>query len=419
MKQSIKANLENAAELEELYQSDKKLFEQSFREISSEITPKYLVEYWMARFDFGQSPISAKQFPLSQLIGVVIICCLAGILINLPGIIGFDQMKAMFFEKNALLIVFAMLVLYETWIQKILQPSKIILITAAFLLPTLFINLLPADQSSQTVTLSCLHLPLVLWCMYGFVQTGFATHEDRKRFSFIKLNGNMVILGTLILIAGAALSGITIGLFATLNLHIEKFFANHIATWGLAAAPVVTAFLTLKYPTLTQKIAPIIANIFCPLISIVLLSYLVYLPFSGADIFNNRDYLLIFNIILLGVIAIITFSISETSTAATNRINHLALFILSCITVIVNAVAITGIVYRLMSFGITPNRLAVIGSNILIFIHLLAITYKLFEINFRKAEMQRIEITIARFLPVYFVWVSFVTFLFPFIFRMK
>ena len=229
----------------------------------------------------------------------------------------------------------------------------------------------------------------------------------------------MVILGTLILIAGMVLSGITISLFATLNLHIEKFFANHIATWGLAAAPVITAFLLFKYTSLTQKIAHVIANIFCPLISMVLLLYLVYLPFSGADIFNNRDYLLIFNIILLGVIAIITFSISETSASATSRINQLALFILACITVIVNVVAIAGIVYRLISFGITPNRLAVIGSNILIFIHLLAITYKLFEINFRKVEMQRIEITIARFLQVYFVWVSFVTFLFPFIFRMK
>ena len=42
------------------------------------------------------------------------------------------------------------------------------------------------------------------------------------------------------------------------------------------------------------------------------------------------------------------------------------LFILSIITVIIDLIALSAIFYRLGTFGITPNRLAVLGSNILI-----------------------------------------------------
>jgi hypothetical protein len=70
---------------------------------------------------------------------------------------------------------------------------------------------------------------------------------------------------------------------------------------------------------------------------------------------------------LIGVMGIIVFSISETSINRRQKFNELVLFILSIITLIIDLVALSAIFYRLSEYGVTPNRLAVLGSNILIF----------------------------------------------------
>ena len=128
---------------------------------------------------------------------------------------------------------------------------------------------------------------------------------------------------------------------------------------------------------------------------------------------------MIFNIMLLGVMAIIVFSVSEASGSIKRKFSELVLFILSLVTLIINLIALSAIFYRLGEFGLTPNRLAVLGSNIMIFINLILITIDLFKINFKKAEPEKVELTISKYLPVYVIWVLFVVFGFPLFFGMK
>jgi uncharacterized membrane protein len=170
---------------------------------------------------------------------------------------------------------------------------------------------------------------------------------------------------------------------------------------------------------LTNKIAPIIATIFSPLVLITLVIYLIAIPISGKDPYNDRNFLMIFNIMLLGVMAIIVFSVSEASGSIKRKFSELVLFILSLVTLIINLIALSAIFYRLGEFGLTPNRLAVLGSNIMIFVNLILITIDLFKINYKKAEPEKVELTISKYLPVYVIWVLIVVFGFPLFFGMK
>jgi hypothetical protein len=122
---------------------------------------------------------------------------------------------------------------------------------------------------------------------------------------------------------------------------------------------------------------------------------------------------------LIVVMAIIVFSASETSINIRNKFNEIVLFILSSVTLLVNLIALSAIFYRLNEFGSTPNRLAILGSNILIFINLILITIDLFKISFKNPEINKIELTISKYLPVYVIWTLIVVFLFPLIFGMK
>ncbi|GAB1374555.1 hypothetical protein MASR1M46_14410 [Bacteroidales bacterium] len=62
------------------------------------------------------------------------------------------------------------------------------------------------------------------------------------------------------------------------------------------------------------KVSPVIAKIFSPLVLIMLLVFLSAMAFSGKDPYNDREFLIIFNALLVGVMAIIFFSVAESSS---------------------------------------------------------------------------------------------------------
>ena len=224
---------------------------------------------------------------------------------------------------------------------------------------------------------------------------------------------------TVILIAGAILSAVTVGLFEMINIKIEEFYFSHVAIWGLAAAPIFGTYLVQQNPQLVKNVSPIIAKVFTPLVLVMLVVYLIAIIYTGKDPYNDREFLFIFNLLLIGVMAIILFSISESAQNEAGKIELLLLLGLSIVTIVVNGIALSAILFRIFEFGITPNRLAVLGSNVLILVNLLMVAYRLFKTLRDASEIENVEKSIAMFLPIYSVWTIIVTFLFPLIFAFK
>jgi hypothetical protein len=259
----------------------------------------------------------------------------------------------------------------------------------------------------------------MLWCFYGLIFIDFNTSDKVKRIDYIKYNGELAILGAIILIAGGILTAVTLGLFQAIELNIEQFYMNYIVITGLVSAPIVATYIIRKYPLVANKIAPIIANIFSPLVLITLIIYLISILIIGKDPYNDRDFLIVFNLMLLGVTAIVVFSISGTSINKRQRFNEQILFALTIITLIIDLIAVSAIIYRLGEYGFTPNRTVVLGSNLLIFGNLLLIMVDLYKVNFKNKEINKVELTIAKYLPVYALWTIFVVFILPWIFGLK
>ncbi len=117
--------------------------------------------------------------------------------------------------------------------------------------------------------------------------------------------------------------------------------------------------------------------------------------------------------------AIILFSVAATFKKNENRTGSFILLALSIVTVIVNGIALSAILFRISEWGITPNRLAVLGANILMLTNLLRVTYRLFKNVSKKADISEVENSISMFLPVYILWTIMVTFIFPLIFHFK
>ncbi len=413
MKEEIRSQLNNPRQLEQLYRSNKLPFKQQFNLLYPEIKGNVTADFWYERLNY-ENDQSTGSFG-RDLLPVILAVLIAGLIAKLPALFNIDE--ELFYSRNIGFIIFPVLSAYFAWRNKLSAPS-IAFIAGTTLAGLFFINSLPKTSSSDSIILSCIHLVLVLWCVLGIAFVGRFGNDQNKRLGFLKYNGDLVVMTALILIAGAILTGITLGLFSVTGFNIETIYFNYVGIFGLAAAPIVGTYLTLTNPQLVGKVSPVIAKLFSPLVLVMLVVYLIAMMYSGKNPYNDREFLLIFNALLVGVMAIIFFSVAETSNAK-SKPEIWILFLLSLVTIIVNGVALSAIVFRISEWGITPNRAAVLGGNVLILINLLLVTTQLFKVVTKKSSISGVGKVIAFYLPVYFFWTIIVTFVFPFIFGFK
>jgi hypothetical protein len=418
MKEKIKEHINDPEKLEQLYHDDNNAFKSGFEEVYPEIEKSELSRYWKIRLDYNNLPENKKYTNLADILILISSCLITGVLIKIPFIFNI-QMTEIFYTKNAGIIVFSGLTLYVTWTNKVFELKRHLPLLVTILILTVYVNLLPAVTDSDSINLVYIHLLLLMWSIFGLVYIDFNIKDKIRLIEFIRYNGDLAILMAIIVITGGILTGITIGLFEAIGIKIENFYMENIVIVGAVSVPIVATYIIKNYTVLTNKLAPIIANIFSPLVLLTAIIFLVALAISGKNPYSDRNFLLIFNIMLLGVMAVIVFSISETSALRKQKFNELILFILSIITVIIDLIALSAIFYRLGTFGITPNRFAVLGSNILILGNLVLLIIDLYRVNFKKALIREVDLTIAKYLPVYLVWILFVVFAFPVIFGMK
>ena len=414
MREEIIANLHNPHRLELLYRNDKPLFKKEFNLIYQEINANAAAQVWHERLNYEKEDLDWGT--AAERIMVVALSFLAGLVAKIPAFTSLSE--DFFYQRNISFILFPFLIVYFSW--KLKTPvRKILLVLAVLLIAAAFINFLPDAKDSDTVILTCIHLPLFGWALLGIVFTGDKFHDYQKRLEFLRYNGDLAVMTAIILIAGGMLSAVTIGLFELIDIKIEKFYTQYIVVWGLAAAPVVGTYLVQTNPQLVNKVSPVVARVFTPLVLIMLVIYLIAVIGTGKDPYNDREFLFIFNLLLAGVMAIILFSIAGISKISGSSAGIFLLAALSVVTILVNGVALSAILFRIFEYGITPNRLAVSVGNILILSNLSVIAFRLYRSVKNKTNLQSAEQSIAGFLPVYVLWTMVVAFIFPLVFGFK
>jgi hypothetical protein len=414
MRDKILAHLNDAATMESLYRSDRQAFRLAFFDVYTEIADRPQAAFWNERLRYKSTSVVFGR--KADLLFIAATALVTAFLVKLPALFGVDGDR--YYPRNISFILFTALLVYFAR-KRQLSIKTCTAISAVLLAGALFINWLPANEDSSTFILSCLHLPLFFWALLGFVYTGARSLSHwEKRPDFLRYNGDLIVMTSLLSSAVMALSGITMGLFSLIGLQIEEFYLEWILLIELSACPLVATYILDINPNLVNKVSPIIARIFSPLVLVTLVGYLIGIAWASKDPFNDREFLLLFNILLIGVLAIVFFSLVELPRAAAGKGALLITLLLSVVTIIVNSIALLAILYRISSWGFTPNRVAVLGANILFFVHLILIALQLFK-QYRKKEVEfwAIEKVIAVFLPFYAGWALFVAMVVPFIFR--
>jgi hypothetical protein len=414
MKDTIQSLWDNPNLLEKHYRKNKSEFKREFVLLYPHLRGQPIAEFWHERLKYDSDSISWGT--KNELGLIALLSLIAGICVKFPAIFSIDE--EFFFPRNTSIIVFTALAAYFTK-KNHLSLNKTVLISGAVLFSLVYINLLPNNPESNTLILACIHLPLLLWGIFGFSFLGNEPRDLLKRLEFLRFNGDLAVMSGLLLIAGGLMTGITLGLFELIGLKIEVFFFQNIVIFGLPMVPIVAAFLTHSNPQLVNKVSPVIAKLFSPLVLVMLVVYLTAIVISGKDPYNDREFLLIFNLLLIGVMALIFFSVAESTNSQKNQFGTWVLLLLAFVTSVVNLIALSAIIYRISEWGISPNRIAVLGANILMFTHLLIVITKLLKSVTQKTELSEVGKSIVLYIPIYLAWAFVVVFIFPLIFRFQ
>lgn len=413
IREQILSHLEQADELEKLYRKNKADFRSAFLLLYPDIKGQGLADFWHSRLTFESQSVSWGKASDWQFI--LILTSLAWILAKIPAIFSLDE--EFFFPRNISFLIFPFVGTYFAWkkgqrIVSLKVPVAIVLASAVYL------NLLPNDPESDTLFLVFIHFPILLWGLLGFIFGDSSTRDLPKRLNYLQFNADAIIMGAVLVISGLLLSGITVALFSLIGLQIGEFYFENIGAFGLVASPLVATHMTQTNPQLVNKVPPIIAKIFSPLVLIMLVVYLGAILFAGKDPYNDREFLLIFNLLLIGVMGLIFFSLAESSEEKISNPAKWILTLLSFTTIIVNLVALSAIGFRISEWGFTPNRLAVLGVNVLMLIHL-GLVFRKLILNMTQKEahpLNEVTLTMVRYLPIYLLWSLLVVVLFPVLF---
>ncbi|MFD3408394.1 hypothetical protein SKC37_06985 [Aquirufa sp. HETE-83D] len=405
MENQIIQQIANPAALEQLYRSNPSAFTRAFHTVYPQISSEISAKIWHERLAVSSTSWGSK----GDWVLLIFVASLAAFFMQFPDIFSLSHDR--YFPRNMSFFVMPGIGAYFaykqglTW-RELIGPLLILIASAVF------INLLP--EKSTTLLLTSLHIPLLSWLVVGYI---FAGSDSGKRMDFLRYHGDLLVMTVVIVLAGGLFTGLTLSLFGLIQVKIDDFYFRYLVLSALPSVPLFATFLVRQNTSLVSKISPVIARIFTPLVTITLALFLVAIISTGKDPYNDREFLLVFNGILIGVMALILFSLGEATKANASRVHQYFLFALAILAILDNGIALTAIGYRLLEYGVTPNRLAVLGSNIIVMLHLMMVAKRLWGFLKGSKSIEEVELGMTIYLPIYAIWAAIVSFLFPLIFQ--
>lgn len=397
----------NPKQLENEYRDNPNTFKQWLLDKYEKDSSNILLQAWYERLFFEKEE-EISRVSLKWILTIAIVSGIVGRI--LYAFVSNDWISPI----SILIGLSFFLILYFSIGKEYNKPILYIFI-GSFLLSLLYVGLVGIEMSDSAF-MSFIHLFVFLWVLVGLSYVGNDWKNTRLRLNYLKLNGRVIILYGLMAIMGFFITGITFMLFSVIgqdsNLFYE-FYMTTIVLIGSITLLVVAIYIVESKQDLLKDVIGYLISIFSPLFLLTLIGFILVSVYQLQNPFVNRDFLLAINIIMLSVLVFMVFSIIEVAdNKYINKINTALLVI----AVFMNTIALLSILFRITSYGITPNRFGILGMNIVVYIHLVLILRAFIITYKKKSDVVLLQKAITGYLPVYGLYGLIVFMLFPLLF---
>ena len=224
---------------------------------------------------------------------------------------------------------------------------------------------------------------------------------------FIQVTGDTIIWSTLFIFGGIVLVFLSINLFETIGIDADRFYVNNIVTLGLCATPFVSLLVMEKFDLI--KISTILSKIFLPLFLLSIIGFGIVSLFTDVKPHETRNVFIVYNLMLVVVMCILNF----VSINNSNRFINICSMVLALVTIALDGVVLSAIIFRIKTYGVTPNKITLLVANVIMLANLIYIVF----IGLSNRDYKVYSKKILLFLPAYAIFALVVVFIFPMIFK--
>lgn len=317
--------------------------------------------------------------------------------------------------RNLGLLVFPFLAGYFAWKRRLTgRVAAMLLIPFAAL--AVVLNVYPFAAGGSTEMLAAAHAPVILWLLAGVAYVGGRWNADKGRMDFVRFTGELAIYYTLIALGGAVLIGLTLATLQVVGVDFEPVLEDWILPFAVPGALVVATWLVEAKQQVVENIAPVLTRIFTPLTVVMLLVLLAVIATAGGLVDIDRNLLILMDAILVLVLCLLLYSISARDSLASPGLFDALQLVLVVAALAVDAAMLTAMLTRIAEFGSSPNKIAALGLNLLLLVHLLRAAWLAVGFLRGRRPFASLERWQTRYLPVYGAWAAVVVVIFPPIF---
>ncbi len=423
----------NPEQLEQLYQTSRRCDEEAeFRtdlQAASQSAPENLLfSAWRLRFENQPLPKYRRviNWGLAVVLGVISGLILWGI--SDPRLVFSNQVPYLVLLWSPILTIPALIFLSVVSKRNYLYAaivSVVLLIAAAYIL--LISPGMARLPHRDYLIYMMIQVPLLCWIGIGVTTLKLkSTHDDR--FAFLIKSIEVAIAAGVYLIFGVAFGAITLGMFAALNITLPEAIMRLAVTGGFGLIPIL-AVATMYDPHLPpsgqdfslglSRFIFTIVRLLLPLTLLVLLIYIFVIPFNFMAPFQNRNLLIIYNVMQFAIIGLLVGSTPLKVDELSPRLQawlRRAIIAVAILALLISLYALSAVVYRTVLDGLTLNRTTIIGWNVINIVLLFAVVIS----QLRKGMAlwhERLQHVFSRASTAYLVWSVLLIVGLPLLFR--
>lgn len=361
----------------------------------------------------GRLDAPPREFALTETILVLCFAVAAALAVKAPALAGLSlDGHEGFYARNAGLFVLPLLTAYFVW-KRGIGLRKGVWLALPFVAGAVFGNVYPFRKGGDTEVLTALHLPIALWLAVGVAYTGGRWFADGGRMGFVRFSGELAIHYALIALGGGVFTGLTMVLFQAIGVKADWFAQQWLIPCGAAGAVIVAAWLVETRKTTAENIAPVLTRLFTPLFTLLLAAFLVTMALTGNPVDVKREALIGFDLLLAVVVGLVLYAVSAREPEAPPGFFDGLQLALVTSALLVDGLALAAIAARISEFGFTPNRVAALGENLILFANLAGSAWLYGRFLLRKCSFAALERWQVAYLPVYSGWAALVVIAFP------
>lgn len=278
----------------------------------------------------------------------------------------------------------------------------------------------------QYIILMAFHLPLLAWAAVAIGILGIVA-VYRQRFAFLSKSVEVFVTGGVYAVVVVMFFGLTMTMFQVLDVNIDELYQRLLIFGVGGAIPLVAiagVYDPLRMPAEQQfsrglgRVVPTLMRLLLPLTILILLIYVLAIPFNFMEAFENREALIVYNIMQFAVLGLLlgaTPVFRDELGESFQKWLRWGIVFLLVLALLISLYALAAIVYRTLQDIVTINRLAFIGWNLINIGAFVLLILRQWRYG-RSRWLEGIQATFSVTAVVYVIWALFILLTVPWLF---